>query len=302
MKPEIDHPTDRIIADGGVDPNKVMRQSLAGTADTCLYRVPFTLDRTRPYAAGVNRALGTGYHAGLDVHYTAQIENPNTRVPIQDIKIAAFHAFAMEVEKAGDTFDWEYQAQTSRQPQVILDYDSACDMIEGALDRYFRESRYWPMTQYKVLGVEQPFLLPWPEVPGWHRAGSIDLILQDTHTGTGMIIGVDHKTAKKKWAKNKGTASNSPQAAFYVRAIREMYDAPEVAFVYDVMGFDGTFERRPAYRSDQVVEVTHQKMAMLAELIDKGGPFPPSPDSFLCSKSYCDYWDECPFGATLNLT
>ena len=62
------------------------------------------------------------------------------------------------------------------------------------------------------------------------------------------------------------------------------------------------FERRWAPRTQAQIDATLERGKDLATLIDQGGPFLPNTESFLCSPHYCDHWEICPYGSTLNFT
>lgn len=278
-----------------------MRQSTLGTADTCLKRIEFQL-QDPPYASNVNRAIGTGYHAGLATYYMAVMAGqPASWSKILD---DAREAFQEDVEKAGDNFSWVYQPKSHRVEEKILTPEEAEQFIHDTLHRYFNDGHHWDAQPfwkeegYSVVAVEVQFDQDWPEVPGWRRGGTIDLVLGRSD---GFYTVVDHKTAKRKWDKRKGTPTN-PQMAWYMRAWSEYANVPmgRILTVYDIMGFDGSFERRQVFRTPHQVELTMRRAADLAQLIDRGGPFPASPDSFLCAKAWCDFWDQCPYGAGLK--
>lgn len=293
------------MSDVPLDFPKVLRQSTLGTADTCLHRLKWYLDPTVPYYAGVSRMMGTGYHAGLEFWYQA-LKNGEI-VKIEEVLYAARKAMVEELTKAGENFDWTYQVKTARQAERILTKDEAFTMVFDLLRTYIQEGYTWPAERYVILEIELEFLIPMPDHPDWRRKGAIDLVLWDRETK--WIHIVDHKTAKKKWPKNKSQAHYTPQASFYVEAFHDLltmgrYSDLEVAgvtFTYDVFSFnDSHFARIDAFRTEGQRRATMQKAHMLIQLLDNGGPLIPSPDSFLCQEAYCDYWDDCDFGKVLH--
>ena len=85
-------------------------------------------------------------------------------------------------------------------------------------------------------------------------------------------------------------------------------DASGLGFCYDVTLMDAgeakegaeVFWRRQEVRTADQIAATMSHAEQVAALIDAGGPFLPSPDSFLCSAAYCDHWNRCPFGAAFH--
>jgi hypothetical protein len=270
---------------------KTMRQSTATTADICLQRLEYYLDPGTPKKGSVNRSMGTGYHAG---HAHSYLERrAGRKANLLEVGDAAVEAFDADVAE-NEVFDWRYQPQNYRQQEVVFDRDQAIQTMIQAIKRYYDEGHEWG-PDYEVVAVEMSFDLPWPEMPGWRRSGTIDLVLAKD----GQYILDDHKTARKPWQKSKGGPTN-PQAAWYQAAWGEYSGSDNMAFVYSVMPFEGAFERRLATRTPKQVEMTLRRVADIARLIDQGGPFPPNPESFLCSEAYCDYWSICPYGSVLN--
>lgn len=300
-----------------------MRQSLISSADTCLKRVEFNMFYDFPYAGGVLRARGTGYHAGL-AYYYAERQNTGLMPEItEDFIEKCVHvgqsAFDDELELTRDgwtshiedpttgktipnplpdPFSWMYQAKNYRADLILWTREQALEWIQQAITDYLENEWFWP-AHFQVIGIEQGFSLPLVGAdPEWARTGTVDLLLFDTETGWYVIV--DHKTAKKKWAKNKSNANESPQAAYYVGAWQEILGTKAIKFVYDVYSDDRQFERRDAYRTEVQIKLTQHMARDLAVLIDKGGPFLPNPSSFLCSENWCDYWDACEYGKAMH--
>lgn len=273
-----------------------MRQSTIGTADACAYRLNWTLNPDLPYKSSIMRAAGTAYHAGNAQGYEdRQAGRPFSLGLILEM---ARESLRSEIEQADDFFVWEYQAKTQRLDQVIWTEDDAWRNVEIALSEYWSHGGYaWP-DNYEVVGVEKYFELPVPGRDDWVYSGTMDLLLFDPDKGWYTIV--DHKMTKKKWYASKATAAASSQAAFYTYAVRALTETNDVSFAYDVYGLDKTFNRLPAYRSPEQVGVTMAKAMALMDIIDNGGPFLPNPASFLCHKSYCDWWSVCEFGETLK--
>jgi hypothetical protein len=274
-----------------------MRQSLIGTADTCLARIPYSFDPDIPRRGSILRSMGTAGHASLAEAYLQRMRGDVTDPGEWDYeKIWTVGREELETDiSMYDSFDWRYQPKTSRLDEKVIDVDEAWAMVEGCLRKYFDEALYWPFPGFEIVGVETPFRFPWKD--HWEMSGTVDLIVQNNENGWLSIV--DHKFSKKKWNRMKGGADNA-QGAWYIHAIQKMFDTPLVTFVYDINTFDGTFERREAHRNQQQIDATLQRAELVAQLIDQGGPYPPNTASFLCSPAYCDYWELCPYGRILK--
>lgn len=284
---------------------KGLTQSIIGTADICLKKLEYQFYNPQPNRGHVSSSMGTGYHAGLAQYYLDRrdrgffLPTDGEILSYVEVAIEAFRTDVLVDQYTGEpneTFDWRFQAKTYRLEERVLTQDEAEAMVATLVKRYFTENHVWP-SLYEVVAVEQRLTLPFYDT-GWARSAAIDLVLSD-EPGTYTLV--DNKTTKKAWNKQKGRPTN-PQAAWYIAAWREWSGAYNVEFVYDIMGHDGSFERRYAPRTDRQIEATDERAREVAKLIDQGGPFPPNPDSFLCSEPYCDYWEVCPYGRTLNLT
>ncbi|HYF45465.1 MAG TPA: PD-(D/E)XK nuclease family protein [Acidimicrobiales bacterium] len=289
---------------------RVLRQSTLGTADTCLKRLEYDLDPRIPYGTGEARAVGTGYHAGLECYYRwRQGEEVGGQCPTRDdsfaysdpdlerFLMACIFAAAIEAfDREANTDGFQFDPESSR--------DRAVQKISRMLEEYFLSQRcYWP-AGYEILAVEQEFLYPAPaNRPGWAVKGTVDLILRDPN---GWLIIVDHKTATRPWKKNKHEARQTNQPAWYLHHVRllctdpDTGEMPNVAFVFDVMTYDGKFERRPASRQGHEVAAVIVKAEHVMGLIERGGPYPPNVGSFLCSRRWCDHWLYCPFGEAME--
>jgi hypothetical protein len=278
-------------------PVQILRQSTIGAADTCLKRLEFIYSpEPIPKKGSVNRGIGTGYHAGLAHSYQARMlgDTWTTQSFAREVVEVAVNTFDADHDE-NEVYDWRYQVKAYRTDELVFDRNMAVTKISEALARYFSESLYWP-EPFQVIAVELSFDQAW--IPGWNRSGTIDLVLWD---GARYIL-VDHKTSKKKWAKNKGMPSNA-QAAWYIHAWQQHAGLDELTstFYYDVMGLnDETFTRRHAPRTQNQIDLTLSRGADIARLIEQGGPFPPNVESFLCSEAYCDFWTVCPYGSGLS--
>lgn len=265
---------------------RALRQSTLGTADTCLKRLEYDLDPTIPYATGEARAVGTAYHAGLEVYYTARHVFPGTLEPSD----ALFKAMVAAAEEA-----FEFEA-TSAHFEWQNGEDHARDTIIRMLGAYFEQRCYWP-PDYKVKGVEVEFILPSPR-PGWVHKGMIDLVVEDPN---GWDIIDDHKTAGKKWRKAKEHPRTTNQPPWYMYHWSVLNGGiSTVAFCFSVMTYAGDFERRVVPVEPHHVKAVLTKAEHVCGLVEQGGPYPPNTSSFLCDSRWCDHWAYCPWGEVFD--
>lgn len=262
---------------------RVLRQSTIGTADTCLHRLEYDLDPNVAYSTGETRAVGTAYHRALECYYRdRQAGGPVKPTEEQTARylVEAFDSFDLEAQSPG--FVWQDGAPAAK------------SKIDRMLLSYFANDCYWP-DGYEVLGVEYTFL--YELKPGWAVKGTTDLILRDPN---GWVIIVDHKSAKRKWKKGKEGRDSTNQPAWYQHYVGRLFETDSVAFVFDIMTYDGEFERRPADVDEAWIHGVLAKAYTLTNLITAGGPFPPNTSSFLCDARWCDYWARCPWGAVFH--
>lgn len=261
---------------------RIIRQSMMGSADICLRRLGYDLAGHK--GTGEARIVGTAYHAGLERLYTDRREGrASTKVQLHK---AAEDAFAVEAQG----FDgW---ATTS--------LDAAARVV-SMLDAYVDGGHEWP-EEYEVLGVEQEWFLPL--FGRWVVKGTIDLVLRGPIPGldrVGVILD-DHKTAGRKWPKNKHDPRKQPQPGLYAWAWYACTGVVPDRFVYDVMTYEGLFERRWTTPTSAHMQALLDKATALTQVIEAfedPTQMPANPTSNLCSSMYCDAWAVCPFGEVL---
>lgn len=263
-----------------------MRQSTF-TKD-CLRAMQYSIEDPT-YRSGIVRAVGTAYHAGLEGHYRARMDQLERTTFIHDAQVDALASLNGEIERAGEHFTWDEKFPDARAAQ-----DSVCDMLE----HYFHDGREWP-ADWTVLGVELSFELPWW---GEHTAiGTTDLVLQAPN---GWVVGVDHKTGAKAWPKDKEHPRKNHQACWYTGALKRLFpDAPGWHYVFDVMTYKGGWQRLPSYPTDEHIQAANDKamsvLALYAGMRNNGMELPTNPSSTLCSERYCDFFSTCPSGSAL---
>ena len=272
--------------------------------DDCGRRMQYKLEDRRYYGGSV-RALGSGYHKGLEVAYLARQENGYFLPDDQwrDFLHAAKEEFAMicdgvntshvsEEGKERGGFIWN---------KNVPDIESGYELLETMLRSYFVESDAWWPERYLVLGVERFFDLPW--TGELSRGGSIDLIMLDQDHD--QVIGEDHKTAGRAWSKGKEHPRKNLQAPWYSWAIRELYpDHKSYLSSFSIMTYAGKFERRASVVDEKHINAAAQALFETAAQYQvtraNGLDMPANPSSTLCSPEYCDYFNICPHGAAIE--
>lgn len=269
---------------------QAIHQSMVGQADICMMRLQYSLDSTLPKVSSEARVVGSAYHAGAAHYYDARM----TGFPGLDIVVPDAYA------KAAEEFE-EVQHTDNGVEVVEVHWDSdpekALQKVMSMLYRYFSEGHFWP-EDHEVLGVELPFIVPSPWSERWVLAGTMDLVLR---TPDGRALIPDHKTARRPWKKEKHDARHNNQPDLYTWVFTQLFpDLGWPGFCFDVMTYDGVFERRWADRTPQQVEAALQKAERLTKILDAQVPGLPNTQHFLCSPKWCDTWHHCPFGEALK--
>lgn len=280
-----------------------VHQSTLGEADKCLRSLQYSLE-SRVFHGGITRALGTAYHYGLEVAYNHLIET-GVWPDIVDPRIAAYERLQESVELAPSHPSEETKEPgTFKWTKDITDFDTATRVLDVMLECYWEHpDAVWKRDDgWEVLGTEVSFSLP---LFGNHtQGGSIDLVLRGPQ---GEIVGEDHKTAgRNKWPYNKHHARKQNQSPWYLDALTQLYpDAPGYRFFYDIMTHKGVWERRESIVAPGHVQGVKEKALQVVTLYEgmraSGLDLPANPSSTLCSPDYCDHWDICPYGASLDV-
>lgn len=278
-----------------------VRQSTLGDADVCQRRMQYSLE-SPVYHAGATRAVGTAYHAGLEWAYSQEIRTGVW----PDHRMASIEA--CEVFDRTANMEPSHESELTKVPGQFLwddtfpDRATAHEKIEFMLKAFWEaEGAHWE-SPWNVLELERGFSLPlWGDEHT--RNGSIDLIGVDPD---GYVFAEDHKTSGKAWNYNKHHARKQNQAPFYVAALKELYpDAPGYRFFYGIMTYKGVFDRRESIVTDEHIAAVDMKAVQVVTLYqglrNSGLDLPANPSSTLCSPKYCDHWDICPYGETLDL-
>jgi hypothetical protein len=276
-------------------------QSILGQADKCMLSAQFTLDKPAWFerTGSATRALGTAYHAGLELHYTARRD----RLPLPTLDDVV--ARAWEIFDLSTTVDLYDNSPIERflWDDKIPDTDTARELLTELVTLYFAEHA-WPDT-WAVLGVEVDQVV---NMDGHQFKLGADLVLQDPN---GWVVLVDHKTAGKAWAEGKADPRKNNQSALYTELARTIWpDAPGHRFVFDVMVLPGKkmgakFERivtdPSTLHGQAVVKKALDFVAMYETVhVQMGRDLPANPASTLCNPKWCDFFAGCPHGAALD--
>lgn len=272
--------------------------SLLNNADICLARAVY--GKTRPYTSGEAALCGNGYHAGLEEYYlwrkdfeeTTDLREDDWPAPpawlVERCYIAAKAEIFARVRDIEQDFVWD------------TSFDETVTRAQQMIHAYFAGGHYWP-ADYRILGVEIGFLVP-SIVDGWVDKGFMDLVVYQE--GTGHTILDDHKSAGKKWKKNKESPRTNNQPAMYDIAWEAATGVKPDAFAFSVMTYAGEFERRLVYVQEHDRNLVRAKqrtdLPLIEQGIKNGLQLPGNTSSFLCSERWCDHWLVCPFGAPRN--
>lgn len=176
---------------------------------------------------------------------------------------------------------WAEQSKT-----VTLDEGDTYESLQNEGIRMFSSSK----VMYEINAIQAPQAIELPvrlTVPGVPVPviGYIDIVTADGTAG-------DIKTSKSKWPEDK--AKNSLQPLFYLAAMQQMKIPTSMKFRHYV--FIKTKEP-----NTQVIETEFKssQILFLFSLIQnvwksiEAEAFHESPDGWMCSETYCDFWKLC---------
>lgn len=279
-----------------------LSQSVLSAAGDCQLKAQYTLDRPSwaKRTASAPRAVGTGFHAGIELYYTARRDE--VALPTLDDCIArACEVFDTSIttdlydDSPVDVFLWD---------DKIPDRETAHAYIAKMLEAYW--PNHWP-ADWQVLAVEIHGTIHDPLIGADAKIGA-DLVLIDPNR---WLVAVDLKTAGKRWAEGKEHARKNVQSPFYLRLLKQIF--PGMAgyrFVFDITTYPNAkgecqFERRisdPLPEHEQAVAENARRFVKVYETlhVGLGMDLPANPASTLCNPKWCDFWDGCPYGAALS--
>jgi len=227
-------------------------------------------------------ALGTGYHAGLELWYQSRLDGYHPPTIEQMIEVGA------------NTIDkimggWPQSAEWDRPAMMTA--------LDTMLYAYFRDACD---HNFEVFGVEYDVESEW--FGKYTIAGRLDLVLR---TNPGSFLIVDHKSAGKAWGPDKHKPRYAMQAPWYsywlkVQLEKQGEVVDSIRFCYDVMTRAGKFSRKMADPTEDEIQLTLERARQYVSMLDLNIELPVSTESFLCSQKYCEYWEICPFGSRMG--
>lgn len=285
-----------LIRDGLVFEERRARQSSIEDWGICEQRLGWKWENPDEYRTSSSPVRGTGYHAGLALAY--ETYRTEGRWPKRDAMHDAVRAAIDEEVQKATAFLWQGLDQQT------LDTE-ACDCV----DRYFDGEHFWNPDVFDILAVEAEAAIPRTELPGlpelWTITLQIDLVLAEPVSGRHILV--DHKTSKRKWAKDKHRPHKTLQPSWYRRwwpiawAAANGGELPATTFYFDVIQLQGLkFERREAPVTEQSIAIAERQAVELAQALESGRTLTVSPRDPLCDDRWCDWFDECPAGAALR--
>lgn len=277
-------------------------QSLLGQADKCGLALQFTLDQPVGFVRTTSgaRAVGTGYHAGLQYGYEHR-QICGSFPPLGDMVTRAIQSFR-------DELVWDHYTNTAVEKVLwddkIPDTIIAEALITAMLHEYFLKGHFWPMD-WEIVAIEHPFKLEVANTTALQLTShGIDLVVRSPDGTT--LVGEDHKTAGKSWDQGKSTPRKNNQAPMMTWAMRQIWpNEQHYRFCFGVMvyGLKGgpKFDRKisdPSAAHEAAVVKKARDVAFMYETlhVKAGMDLPANPASTLCSEKWCDFYEVCGFG------
>ena len=250
---------------------KQLSQGSLNDADICQKRLDFKLVQgIRPKSSNERMAMGTAYGEVLEILYKTQ------KMEFDKVAEIIFR----EVTDAVDGFEWE------------TDFETAVERTQAGLNAYQVKGCNWPEDKYEVVATEFELLHPLREE--WQAISMIDLLLKEKSSDWFYIV--DHKFGQKPWANSKHQPQSTNQPGWYLEAIKKWCGHSNVRFFFDVMTWEGSFQRIEAHRNSYHQDLMHVKADMVMDIVDAGGLFFPNQSHHLCSAKWCNHWYRCPYG------
>lgn len=281
-----------------------LTQSVLSSAEDCMLKAQYTLDRPEwaQRVAGSNRALGTGWHAGMELLYVAR-KFGQAQPTVDDMIGKAIEVFDLSLSV--DLYD-DTPVEQVKWDDNVPDHATAHSHLDKMVRFYMDNGHAWPQD-WRVLDVEANVTLDDDRL-GKVKLGA-DLVLQASDGG---IVLCDHKTAGKPWVEGKAHPRKNVQSPFYLRLARRIWPyAPYYRFVFDVITLPRpkagiSFQRIISDPQEKHEEaIVRRAEAVLATYqaihVDLGRDLPANPNSTLCNGKYCDFFDGCSFGRQLEL-
>lgn len=280
-----------------------LSQSVLAASEECGRKAQYLVEHPvwAHRVGGSARAVGTGYHAGLEHHYAARRDGRPipTTVECVDAAVDVFQR-SLVTDLYDDTPIVEF-----RWDENVPDQNTAESHIRAMVSHYFDHGCEWP-ADWQVLDVESHVQLTDPRL-GQVKFGA-DLILSAPDGG---LVIEDHKTAGKTWGQGKSDPRKNVQAPFYQRLARQIWpDRPYYRFTFGVMLLPRpkagiVFSRivcdpQPVHEEAIVARALDFLFAYNVLVVEHGLDLPANPNSSLCSPKFCDFFSGCPHGAILE--
>lgn len=286
-------------------------QSILSQVDKCGLAAQFTLDTPVWFkrATSGSRAVGTGFHAGLQYGYEHR-QDYGDFPPLQNTLDVAVKTFRDELVHDHYT---NTPVEVVKWDDKVPDEATGVAILRAMLMEYFEgknaegKNHYWPLD-WRVVAIEHPFKMAAADRLELTSNG-IDLLMESPDGRT--LVGEDHKTANKAWDQHKALPRKNNQAPMMTWAMRQIW--PDYAFyrfcfgiiIYPGKATPPRFERRisdPTPAHEAAILKKAVDFAFLYETIHikAGMDLPANPASTLCNPKWCDFFDGCPHGAALD--
>jgi len=215
--------------------------------------------------------MGSCYHAGIERNFRAK----------------AAHGLDLALDEVLDAYDTAWHARLESD-EIDWQDENPGDVKDrgiGLLRTYMETTAPFVMPAE----VERRFSVALPGIDGWTLDGIVDLITID-----GVII--DHKTGTR--SKTQDDADRDLQASAYAFALFTDPTVEEANFEFHVAVAKKVpeIQRVSTVRSRADAEWYLNLVAEYVQQI-RAGIFPPNPTGWLCSPTWCGYWDRCRGGA-----
>ena len=221
--------------------------------------------KMRPSGAMI---LGGSWHSALEVNYKQKIDS---RSDIKVTDMTEIFADSFDERVKNEEIDWK-----DEKPGVVKDVGVSITILH--------HKQIAPTVQ--PVTVEQEFLVPFTDTNKLY--GFLDVI---DSVGKKRFI-VENKSAGRTPSEDE--VFKDVQLTAYSYAYRSLYGKNEDGIRKDIAvktKVPKTVQMKTT-RDGNSIEILRQ-MAKGVESNTKSGVFPPNPNSFLCSKKWCGFWDLC---------
>jgi hypothetical protein len=270
---------------------------------TCGRKGQYYHDPDIPGVTTLGLALGSAWHHGLETYGLARMYVGDTEVQ------------ALTPEHLTETM---HAVCVGYLTEMVARDDMVWQEGEDIADAY---AELWAMTVTWVTEPTNRWMGPGITIEEVEMHVRVDLG-SEFHEFNGYMdgvyrtaehgpVGVDYKSAGKRWAHNKdghgkgdGDVRKLIQAPLYAEAYLRMTGEEMNWFVYDVMTKKGVFERVWVWVGPEVRALFVKRWVDTSNSIElhraASMDLPHNPDNFLCSPQWCSYWEICDMGEGLK--